>query len=80
MFDRSLTYGRHLESLRKKWTSCIALLRRLAGSGWGAVGTTTLRTATLPCFIQQHITALLSGAAVLTPASLTLPLKTLCEL
>jgi len=44
--DRSLTYRRHLESLRKKLTSRVALLRRLAGSGWGA-GTTTLRTATL---------------------------------
>jgi len=45
--DRSLTYRRHLESLRKKLTSHAALLRRLAGSGWGA-GATTLRTATLP--------------------------------
>jgi len=39
-------YGRHLESLRKKLTSRVALLRRLACSGWGA-GATTLRTATL---------------------------------
>jgi len=44
--DRSLTYRRHLESLRKKLTSLIQLLRRLAGSGWGARAT-TLRTATL---------------------------------
>ena len=44
--DRSLTYRRHLESLRKKLTSRVVLLRRLAGSGWGA-GATTLRTATL---------------------------------
>jgi len=44
--DRVLTYRRHLESLRKKLTSRVALLRRLAGSGWGA-GATTLRTATL---------------------------------
>jgi len=44
--DRSLTYRRHLESLRKKLTSRVALLRRLAGSGWGA-GVATLRTATL---------------------------------
>ena len=29
--DRSLTYRRHLESLRKKLTSRVALLRRLAG-------------------------------------------------
>jgi len=45
--DRSLTYRRHLESLRKKLTSRVALLRRLTGSGWGA-GATTVRTATLP--------------------------------
>jgi len=44
--DRWLTYRRHLESLRKKLTSRVALLRRLSGSGWGA-GATTLRTATL---------------------------------
>jgi len=44
--DRSLTYHRHLESLRKKLTSHVALLRRLAGSGWGA-GATTLQIATL---------------------------------
>ena len=44
--DRSLTYRCHLESLRKKLTSRVALLRRLAGSGRGA-GATTLRTATL---------------------------------
>jgi len=44
--DRSLTYCRHLESLRNKLISCVALLRRLAGSGCGA-GETPLRTATL---------------------------------
>jgi len=44
--DRSLTYRRHLESLRKKLTSRVALLRRLAGSGWGA-GAATLRRANL---------------------------------
>ena len=44
--DRSLTYRRHLESLHKKVTSRVALLRRLAGSGWDA-GATTLRIATL---------------------------------
>ena len=44
--DRSLTYRRHLESLCKKLTSRGALLRRLAGSGWGA-GATALRTVTL---------------------------------
>ena len=44
--DKSLTYCRQLESLRKKLASRVALLRRLAGSGWGA-GATTLRIATL---------------------------------
>jgi len=36
----------HLESLRKELTTRVALLRRLAGSGWGT-GATTLRTANL---------------------------------
>jgi len=44
--DRSLTYRRHLESLRKKLTSRVALLMRLPGSGWGS-GTKSLRTAAL---------------------------------
>ena len=44
--DRLLTYCQHLESLRKKLTSCVTLLRWLAGSGWGA-GATTLGTTTL---------------------------------
>ena len=44
--DRSLTYRRHLKSLRKILTSRVALLRRLAGSGWGA-GAATLPSATL---------------------------------
>jgi len=43
--DRLLTYRRHLESLRKKLTSRVALLRWLTGSGWGA-GAITLRIAT----------------------------------
>jgi len=44
--DRSLMYRRHLELFRKKLTPRFALLRRLAGSGWGA-GAITLRTVTL---------------------------------
>jgi len=44
--DRLLTYRRHPESLCKKLTSRVALLRGIAGSGWGA-GATTLRTTTL---------------------------------
>ena len=37
--DRTLTYRRHLESLRKELTSRVALLRPHAGSGWGAGAT-----------------------------------------
>jgi len=44
--DRLLVYCWHLESLCKKLTSRVALLRRLAGSGWGA-GATNLQIATL---------------------------------
>ena len=50
--DRTLTYRRHLESLRKQLTSHVSLLKQLAGSSWGA-GATTLRTATLA---QVHST------------------------
>ena len=44
--DRSLTYRRHLESLRKKLSARVSLIRRLAGTIWGA-GASVLRTATL---------------------------------
>jgi len=44
--DRSLTYRRHLESLREKLTSRFALLTWVADAGW-CVGATTLQTATL---------------------------------
>ena len=44
--DRSLTFRHHLKALCKKLTMHIALMRRLAGSGWGA-GAKTLRTAAL---------------------------------
>ena len=44
--DRSLTFRQHLNSLRKKLTSRVALVRRLAGSGWGSRAD-TLRTAVL---------------------------------
>jgi len=74
--DRSFTYRRDLEILRKKLTSRVALLRQLAGSGWGA-GATTLRT---PRSIEPQSTVLLSGAAVLIPASSTPPSTTPCEL
>ena len=44
--DRSLTFRHQLEVLRKKLSTRITLLRRLAGSGWGA-GAKTLQTAAL---------------------------------
>ena len=44
--DRALMYRHHLVALSKKLYTCFSLLRRLAGSGWGA-GTKTLRTAAL---------------------------------
>ena len=44
--DRSLTFRHHLEALRKKLSTRVTLLRRLAGSEWGA-GTKILRTTAL---------------------------------
>ena len=44
--DRSLTFRHHLEALRKKLSTRVTLLRRLAGSGWGA-GAKTYRTSAL---------------------------------
>ena len=44
--DRSLTYRHLLKASRKKPTTSVALLRRLAGSGWGA-GSRGLRIACL---------------------------------
>ena len=76
--DRSLTYRRHLESLRKKLTSRVALLRRLAGSGWDA-GAKTLRTATLALVHSTTEYCALVCAVVLIPALLTPPSTTPCE-
>ena len=47
--DRVLTYRHQLEALLKKLFRRVSLLRRLAGSGWGA-GAMTLRTAALSLF------------------------------
>ena len=44
--DKSLTFRHHLEALRKKLSTRVTLLRRLAGSGWGARAR-TLRTTAL---------------------------------
>jgi len=77
--DRSLTYRRDLESLcKKKLASRVALLMRLAGSGWGA-GATTLRIATLALCTQLQCTARPFGAAVLITASSTPPQRRLAN-
>ena len=65
--DRSLTYRWHLQSLRKKLTSRVALLSWLAGSGWGVGGATTLWTATLT-LVQLQSIVLPSGTTVPIPA------------
>ena len=44
--DRLLTFHHHFEALCKKLSTRVALLRRLAGSGWGA-GAKTLRISAL---------------------------------
>ena len=44
--DRALTFRRHLEALHIKLRTRVGLLKRLAGSTWGA-GATAFRTATL---------------------------------
>ena len=44
--NRALTYRHHLEALRKKLSTRVSLLRRLAGSGWGS-GAKTLCSAAL---------------------------------
>ena len=44
--DGSFMFQHHLKTLRKKLATCIMLLRRLAGSGWGA-GAKTLHAAAL---------------------------------
>ena len=74
--DRSLTFH-HLEALCKKLSTTVALLKQLAGSGWGA-GAKTLCTSALP-----RSTALLSavhqfGVVVCMLASLTIFSMMLC--
>jgi len=61
--DRSLTYRKHLESLSKKLTAWVGLLRWLAGSKWGSDDKTLCKdTITLihsllsivPCLVSQQ--------------------------
>ena len=76
--DKLFTYRRHLESLRKKLTTHVGLLRRLAGSSWVA-GARTLCIATLTLIHSAaEYTVLLFGAEVLTRASLTSPSTMFC--
>ena len=75
--DRSLTYHRHLESLRKKLTTRVGLLRRLARLSWG-VGARTSHIATLALIHSAAEYCLLFEAEVLTRASLTSPSTKLC--
>ena len=75
----SFTYSRHLESLRKKLISRVALLRWLAGSGWDA-GATTLRIATLALVHSTKEYSALVCCRSATPALLTPPSTTPCEL
>ena len=58
----------HLEALRKKLTTRVALLKRLAGSGWGA----TLRIAALFDLIYSTAEYCAPDAAAHTLASLTM--------
>ena len=63
---------RHLGSLRKKLTSRVALLRRLAGSGWGAGA--MLWTATLALSTAEYCAPVWCRSAhtcLLTPPSTT---------
>ena len=62
--DRSLTYRRHLESLCKKLTTRVGLLRLLAGSSWGA-GARSLRIANLALSTLLQSTVLSFGVEVL---------------
>ena len=48
--DRSLTYRHHLEKLKNKLSSRVSLIKRLAGTTWGA-SFDVLRTATLALVI-----------------------------
>ena len=61
--DRSLSYHNHLESLKMKVASRVTLIRKLAGTTWGA-DAATLRISVLalvfstagvlrPCVVSQ---------------------------
>ena len=68
--DRSLTYRRHLESLRKKLTHASRFWGGLLAPV-GVLEQQRCEQSPQPWCIQLQTTALLFGAAVLIPASLT---------
>ena len=77
--DRSLTFRYHLEALRKKLSTRVALLRRLAGSGWGAGS----KTLCISVHFLVYSTAEYShqfGVVIRILASLTAFSMMLCEL
>jgi hypothetical protein len=51
--DRTLAYNAHLTKTSKKINARINIVRKLAGTGWGA-GTETLRTAALAIVSQRR--------------------------
>ena len=77
--DRPLTYRRHLESLRKSWHHVSHPLGGLLPLA-GVLEQQRCEQPPLPCSTQQQTTALLFGAVVLIPASLTQPSTTPCKL
>ena len=53
--DRSLTFRHHLEALRKKLFTRVALLRRLVGFGWGAdAKTSRISVLSLVCSTAEY--------------------------
>ena len=74
--DRSLTFHHHLEALRKKLSTRAALLRRLAGSGWGAGAKTSRISDLFLVYSTAEYCALVWCRSIL--ASLTVFLIMLC--
>ena len=74
--NRSLTFRHHLQALRKKLSTRVVLLRRLAGSGWDT-GAKTFRIAALslvystaeycaPVWCRSTHTRLIDALAIVT--------------
>ena len=59
--DRMLNFKQHLEEVAGKVTSRVSLIRRLAGTTWGA-SAKTLRISTQALVFPQMNTVPLSGA------------------